>query len=583
MRQPIRSFALGVATLACVALAGNAFAGLVGAVREPVAPRPVAKWRIKPSVAPLSGGAETPPSNDQCAGAIPISCGNISLSGNTYMATNDYDFADTTLSCTSYSAGGHDVVYRLDALAGDSLWVHYQSTADASIYLVTDCSDVQHTCKAGADDNRQGIAEDLRYGFKSSGTYYLVLDSYGADSYGEWTLVGQFLSCGLHPPANDRCDTATPLYCGAFGYAGNTVAATNDYSFASVPGSCVGSFAQGRDVAFSMDVNAGDSLAVSYTSSANGVMYVMADCPPPGTAVNCVVGANAQPAGGMETINFRFTYSGTYYLVLDSDGANTDGGWTMMGTITCGQNAPTNNTCANATFLSCGPFALSGDNTLATPDYDPTDLGCTGFSEPGPDVVYRVDAAPGDSLWCDYAFVHQPGKDDIDAAIYLVTDCANIPGTCVAGVDEVGSGQQEHLRYKFTTRGTYYMILDSYDAIATGPWSANGALVCPANVAGVGDRADGRAVSLSAAYPNPFHSASTLRFTLPARAHAVLRIHDITGRVVRTLADTEFGAGPQSVTWDAHDDAGRSLPGGTYFARLDVAGVLVSRTLVFVH
>lgn len=596
MRLQTRCLVLGIASLACALTAGAGMAATRSTVTTPVelaasaaqskatvhAPKSL---RLKPVAAPLSnplGLMLDPPANDQCAGAISIPCGNISITGSTFLATNDYDFPDTTLSCTGYSASGRDVVYKFDAMAGDSVWLRYTSSADGAIYIVTNCAQPTTSCKIGADENRQGSFEDLRYGFPTTGTYYLILDSYGQDTYGNWSLVGQFFSCGLHPPVNDRCETATGLYCGGFLYSGNTVTAQNDYGFLTLGASCVGSLAQGRDVVYSLQVNAGDSLSVSYTSTADGLLYIMPDCQKSGTPVNCLVGVNNTGPGGTETIHYRFLYTGSYFLVLDADGLNTDGGWSIVGSLTCGLNVPTNDQCASAVYLPCGPFQLSGDNTLAFPDYDPTEAGCTGFSAQGADLVYRIDASPGDSIWCDYVFPHVNGKDDVDASIYLATKCDSIATTCVAGSDTSGAAQMEHFRYKFTTRGIYYMVLDSYDPGIAGAWTAIGEIICP-QILGVDSRPLSAGVNLAAAYPNPFRESTTLRFNMPSRSRATLRIHDLAGRLVRTVVDTELQAGSQTTSWDARDDRGARVAGGTYFARLMVGGMVASRTMILVH
>ena len=163
MRHQTRWLTLGIVSLACALLTGASEAGpgparSLAATRSPdpgAAPASQAHrpkpYRLKPTATPSLADRrllDAPPPNDQCSGAIAIPCGNISLSGSTFLARNDYNFADTTRSCTSYSAGGKDVVYKLSAVAGDSLWVNYQSSADASIYLVTDCGNVMDSCKA---------------------------------------------------------------------------------------------------------------------------------------------------------------------------------------------------------------------------------------------------------------------------------------------------------------------------------------------------------------------------------------------------------------------------------------------------
>jgi hypothetical protein len=48
-------------------------------------------------------------------------------------------------------------------------------------------------CLAGADATFSGGTETLNYTVSTAGTYYLILDSYGASA--NWTLNGMF-DCG---------------------------------------------------------------------------------------------------------------------------------------------------------------------------------------------------------------------------------------------------------------------------------------------------------------------------------------------------------------------------------------------------
>jgi hypothetical protein len=137
-------------------------------------------------------GLPAPP-NDQCAGAIDLPCGVVDLSGTTSGALNDY--SPGAGGCTGYSAAGRDVVYRMLASPGDMLNLTYTSTADASIYIISDCGDPIGSCLVGADDTVSGQPESLAYTFSSAGTYYLILDSYGTSTYGDWTLTGSN-ACG---------------------------------------------------------------------------------------------------------------------------------------------------------------------------------------------------------------------------------------------------------------------------------------------------------------------------------------------------------------------------------------------------
>lgn len=71
--------------------------------------------------------------------------------------------------------------------------------------------------------------------------------------------------------------------------------------------------------------------------------------------------------------------------------------------------------------------------------------------------------------------------------------------------------------------------------------------------------------------PNPFGSATIIRFELFSPVQARLRIYDLDGRLIRTLLDTLLPAGVHCLDWDGLDEDGRPVPSGAYLARL-VAG-----------
>lgn len=66
----------------------------------------------------------------------------------------------------------------------------------------------------------------------------------------------------------------------------------------------------------------------------------------------------------------------------------------------------------------------------------------------------------------------------------------------------------------------------------------------------------------------------------PAKTGMVrLRIYDVAGRLVRTLADGAHPAGRHEVVWNGTDHAGRRVAAGVYFARLDSGGIHVQRSI----
>jgi len=81
-------------------------------------------------------------------------------------------------------------------------------------------------------------------------------------------------------------------------------------------------------------------------------------------------------------------------------------------------------------------------------------------------------------------------------------------------------------------------------------------------------------------WPNPAAGAVQFHFTLPQSGPAMLSVLDVAGRRVRAIALPQASAGENDVRWDRHDDAGRELSPGLYFARLEAAGESIAWPLV---
>jgi hypothetical protein len=80
---------------------------------------------------------------------------------------------------------------------------------------------------------------------------------------------------------------------------------------------------------------------------------------------------------------------------------------------------------------------------------------------------------------------------------------------------------------------------------------------------------DGEApLSLDAARPNPFRSATTILFTAAAGRDARLSVYDIRGRRVADLRPAPEGDGRFAATWTGTDREGRRVPSGVYFAAI---------------
>jgi len=77
------------------------------------------------------------------------------------------------------------------------------------------------------------------------------------------------------------------------------------------------------------------------------------------------------------------------------------------------------------------------------------------------------------------------------------------------------------------------------------------------------------------AYPNPFNPQATIRYAVPEAGPVTLRVYDVLGRAVATLADGPRAAGTHEAVFEA-----TGLPSGTYVYRLEAADQVRNGTLV---
>jgi hypothetical protein len=102
-------------------------------------------------------------------------------------------------------------------------------------------------------------------------------------------------------------------------------------------------------------------------------------------------------------------------------------------------------------------------------------------------------------------------------------------------------------------------------------------------VTGVGDLLP-EAFRLAQNRPNPFGSATTIRFDVPATAeHVRLTVYDVSGKLVRKLIDDVLSPGHKSVTWDGRDLQGHAVASGLYFYRLEAPGFSETRTMILMR
>ena len=84
-------------------------------------------------------------------------------------------------------------------------------------------------------------------------------------------------------------------------------------------------------------------------------------------------------------------------------------------------------------------------------------------------------------------------------------------------------------------------------------------------------------------YPNPSNSSIAIRYALVQDSRVALRIYDALGQQVQRVAPKAQNSGTYTITWDATDDAGRKVPSGTYFLRLEAGDYSATRKVCVVR
>ena len=81
-------------------------------------------------------------------------------------------------------------------------------------------------------------------------------------------------------------------------------------------------------------------------------------------------------------------------------------------------------------------------------------------------------------------------------------------------------------------------------------------------------------------YPNPFNPATTVEFALPLAGRVSLKVYNLMGQEVVTLADGEMPAGYHQVYWRGEDNRGESVSSGVYFYRLETSEFEKTRSML---
>jgi hypothetical protein len=89
--------------------------------------------------------------------------------------------------------------------------------------------------------------------------------------------------------------------------------------------------------------------------------------------------------------------------------------------------------------------------------------------------------------------------------------------------------------------------------------------------------------NLAQNYPNPFNPTTTVEFDIPEASDVDIRIYDIRGALVKTLASGHHEAGRYQMIWDAKNMTGADVASGVYLIKMTAGDFTETKKMVLVR
>jgi hypothetical protein len=124
-------------------------------------------------------------------------------------------------------------------------------------------------------------------------------------------------------------------------------------------------------------------------------------------------------------------------------------------------------------------------------------------------------------------------------------------------------------RNDVTTGGRLHYFYKIFTNVWSKIWTVAGVPVVPLDVPTFDD---GGLVNFVNVLGNPMYTAkATIKFGLAKSDRVEIKVFDVSGRLIRTLASHQFTAGTHDVVWDGLDNGGRQVARGVYFTQVKFA------------
>jgi uncharacterized protein YfaP (DUF2135 family) len=381
----------------------------------------------------------TPPSNDACSNATPITCGTTNLAG-------------TTVNSVSETAPG-------TCVGNYGVWYSFVGGGVSTTISVTSPMDIGVSIKSGScgslanvdcvDGPGAGGTETYTFTPTSGTTYYIYVAYWSTGTTTNTFTIS--LAC-TNPPANDACANATALPCGTNALAGTTVGTVSETAppgcntFITNYGVWYSFVGDGNITTITVQETGGFDTGVGIYSGSCGVL----------TNLYCL---DAVGASNPEIQTFTTTNGVTYFIYVSyfDTGSALTGTFTISRTCVAAPTPPANDACANATPLPCGTSSLAGTTVNAVSETAPS--GCGGYiTNYG---VWYSFVGDGDITTIT---LQETGGFDTGMGIYSGS-CGALTNLYCA--DAVGASNPEVQSFPTTNGVTYFIYVSYFDTGST--------------------------------------------------------------------------------------------------------------------
>ncbi|MCK5117486.1 MAG: PQQ-binding-like beta-propeller repeat protein [Candidatus Aegiribacteria sp.] len=178
--------------------------------------------------------------------------------------------------------------------------------------------------------------------------------------------------------------------------------------------------------------------------------------------------------------------------------------------------------------------------------------------------VISLDCITGDTVWTymTTANSYQGSPAIVDGVLYIPATDGNLYA--------FGTGLKYTYRedYFYADVGSNELIVTSFDG---GTTVAADTINFTVTQTGITLEPSSRLALC--ANPNPFYSDASISFELSEPGWTSVTVYDLSGRIVRTLENSELGTGQHSIVWDGRRENGEIVSAGLYLCRIQSGGI----------